>query len=72
MTQKERESLRDALAFYGLRFRRWREDSGLTQMQLAQKAGISQSIISHIECGCYLPSLDLENTLIWILKEAAN
>ncbi len=34
-----------------------REESGLTQKELAEKTGVSQSNLSKIENGAYLPSL---------------
>jgi DNA-binding XRE family transcriptional regulator len=36
--------------------REWRMAAGLTQGQLAKKAGFSRSTISHVETGMYLPS----------------
>lgn len=42
-----------------------RKEAGLTQAQLAEKAGISRSYIGGIELGSYNPSV---NTLIRISK----
>lgn len=40
-----------------IRLREIRERRGLTQMELSQLAGVSQSIISNIENGCVSPTV---------------
>ncbi len=42
-----------------IRLRDVRKDKGLTQVQLAEEAGIHQSVISRIEAGTTAVSLDI-------------
>ncbi|SCX21136.1 Helix-turn-helix [Ruminococcaceae bacterium P7] len=44
-----------------------REKKGLSQMQLAEKAGVNQSMIAHIENGLKLPSLAVTISLSQVL-----
>ncbi len=37
--------------------KKFRESKGLSQVQLAEKAGVNQSMIAHIENGLKVPSL---------------
>jgi len=43
---------------FGDRIRNLREDSDLSQTQLAQAVNMTQRKISYIECGKYEPSID--------------
>lgn len=43
---------------FGKRLRNLREDSDLTQTELAQAIHMTQRKISYIECGKYEPSID--------------
>lgn len=56
--------IRSYLAKYGQKLRPERERTGLSQRDVAEDIGISQAIISHIECGMYLPSEHLERKLL--------
>lgn len=56
--------MRSYLARYGQKLRAERERTGLTQLDVAKDIGITQAIISHIECGKYLPSEHLESKLL--------
>lgn len=42
---------------FGKRLRTYRETKGWTQLQLAQKVGISTSCVSQYECGNRMPNL---------------
>ncbi len=48
--------------------RRIREIVGLTQIELAEKAGISQSTIAKIEAGSYMPSFHIGKEILKILE----
>lgn len=67
MTQTEKSLLRTCLRSYGESFREARIKANLTQLELAHKAGISQAIISHIECGFFMPSSEIESLLFDIM-----
>lgn len=46
----------------------WTDESGvlckgMTQHQLAERAGIRQSNLSRIECGLYSPTIDMVSTI---------
>jgi transcriptional regulator with XRE-family HTH domain len=43
---------------FGERLRKTREDKGLSQQDLAERAGIQASAVSHFELGRRLPSFD--------------
>ena len=47
------------LKIFGARVEAARKKKGLTQEELADKAGVSQSMINHIEKGRKKPSLDI-------------
>ena len=42
----------------GKKIRAWRDERGLTQIELAAKANISRSYLAGVEIGKYNPSLD--------------
>ena len=50
----------------GKQVKRARKESGLTQQDLSQKVSISRNYISDIECGRYIPSVEI---LISLSKE---
>lgn len=50
----------------GKEVKRARKESGLTQQNLSQKVSISRNYISDIECGRYVPSVEI---LISLSKE---
>lgn len=50
----------------GNEIKRARKEKGLTQHDLSQKVSISRNYISDIECGRYIPSVEL---LISLSKE---
>lgn len=50
----------------GNEIKRARKEKGLTQYDLSQKVSISRNYISDIECGRYIPSVEL---LISLSKE---
>ena len=56
--------IREYLKEYGARLRDMRIKSKLTQLEVAQFIGVSQAIISHIECGFFLSSDKLESALL--------
>lgn len=56
--------IREYLKQYGARLRDMRIKAKLTQLDVARFIGISQAIISHIECGFFLPSDELESALL--------
>lgn len=47
------------MSIYGERIRQARELSGMTQGQLADRVGISQPMVAHVETGRVSPSLDV-------------
>ena len=47
----------------GKRIRFWRNERGLTQLRLAEKANISRSYLAGVEAGNYNPSLDTLNSI---------
>jgi len=47
------------LKIFGARIEAARKKKGLTQEELADRAGVSQSMINHIEKGRKKPSLDI-------------
>lgn len=47
--------------------KKFREACGLSQMQLAEKAGVNQSMIAHIENGLKVPSLAVTINLSKVL-----
>lgn len=51
----------------GRRFRALRAFEGLTQKQVAQKAGVTQPIISLIERGLFAPKGDLRKSISSVL-----
>ncbi len=48
----------DDLKIYGARVEAARKEKGLTQEELAERVGVTQSMITHIEKGKKKPSLD--------------
>lgn len=46
------------LTIFGAKIEAMRKKKGLTQEELAEKVGVSQSMINHIEKGKKRPSLD--------------
>ena len=63
-----REGIEKYLEAYGLAFREKRLRLKLTQLDVARKLNISQAIISHIETGHMLPTIDLEEALNELYK----
>lgn len=59
-----KKMMRLYLVRYGQKLMEQRKRTGLLQREVAEDIGISQSIISHIECGRYLPSEHLERKLL--------
>lgn len=55
---------RKYLAYYGDNFKALRAKTGLSQTEVARELKISQSVISHIECGVMLPPSALEEKLL--------
>lgn len=47
--------------------RKVRQDNGLTQIALAEAAGVVRQTISNIECGINAPSVDLAKKLAKVL-----
>ena len=60
----EKSKVRKYLKDYGARLRKMRLAAKLTQIKVAQLVGISQATVSHIECGFFLPSDELESALL--------
>lgn len=58
-----RESVEEYLKSYGRSLREQRLRSKLTQLKVARSLGISQAIISHIETGRMLPTIEIEEEL---------
>lgn len=58
------EDVRRYLAEYGESMRKKRKAKNLTQDNVAAECHISQAIISHIECGCFMPNKSLEKKLL--------
>jgi len=56
----------------GQRIRKLRMEQGLTEAQLADKAGISWQHESHLECGRRLPSLTVLRRIIAALGATAD
>jgi transcriptional regulator with XRE-family HTH domain len=46
------------------RFREWREDAKLSQVELAAETNLSQGTISRLESGRIAPTFDHANTII--------
>lgn len=69
MVNVSKKQIRDFLKEYGKNFRLLRTRKKLSQLRVAQFVGVSQAIISHIECGYFLPSPELESTLIDLYKQ---
>lgn len=42
----------------GERVKAWREETRMTQQELADKLGLDQSLVSRMESGRYTPNLD--------------
>ena len=51
----------------GPTFRELRESRGVSQKDLAARAGITQPLISQIETGRYVPTLEALQTLLSLL-----
>lgn len=47
----------------GKKIRAWRDERGLTQVQLAEKSNISRSYLAGVETGKYNPSLETLNVI---------
>jgi len=43
----------------GMKLQRLREAAGISQEQLANEVGVSQSMIGHVESGLKVPSLEV-------------
>ena len=59
------------LAEVGLRLVQQRLDQGLTQAQLAERAGVKEIEISRFETGRAIPSADLKRRLTELLRKPA-
>jgi predicted transcriptional regulator len=68
----DKNDIRLFLAEYGEVMRSKRHKAKLPQIQVAHFIGVSQAIISHIECGLMLPPKEIENAIIEIYEEAEN
>lgn len=64
-----RPRVEEFLAQYGEGLRDMRIRAGLSQYQLATALGISQAIISHIETGKMLPTIETEDAMINIFMQ---
>lgn len=68
MTQpRNTDPYADARAFYGSELRRLREEAGLTQEQLGERAFCSGSYVAHFESGIRRPQLELSTTFDEVL-----
>ncbi|MFI9201833.1 Scr1 family TA system antitoxin-like transcriptional regulator [Streptomyces sp. NPDC053048] len=68
MTQpRNTDPYSDARAFYGSELRRLREEAGLTQDQLGERAFCSGSYVAHFESGMRRPQLELSTTFDEVL-----
>lgn len=56
MKEEKKQETRDRI---GLRITYLREQAGLTQEQLAEKAGIKPSNVARIEAGCYAAPVEV-------------
>ncbi len=65
MTTKDKEQLRKEL---GEKLRKAREKAGLTQAELAEKAGLNGSYYAEIERGEVNPSVDKLHDIAQVLK----
>lgn len=64
------EIIRAYLLQYGKKFRKLRKQAEFTQLQAAQCVQCSQAIISHIECGYFMPPPRLEKALLELYQQA--
>jgi len=70
MIKNEQERQRIGTAIANLRKHvEWTDEmgihrTGMTQMELARRAGIRQSNLSRIECGAYAATIDILATII--------
>lgn len=56
--QRERDKDIDLYAYFGETLREMRKNKGLSAMELSQKSGVSPSMISLLETGKQLPSME--------------
>lgn len=63
---------RIAAAFMGVRLAEVRNRAGITQVELAAKAGCSRATIANIESGTCDPSLSVFVALVWALDADAD
>ena len=63
-----KEETREYLKSYGKMMRLLRKRRNLSQKEVAESVGVSQSIISHIEQGYYLPPGGVEEKLFAVLR----
>ena len=62
--------VRSILRGYGAHMRRLRLGAQLSQLQAAHIVGVSQAIISHIECGYFIPPNSLKAIYWHCIKQA--
>lgn len=71
MTDEQKQQVRERIGARIAELRKqaeWTDESGvlckgMTQRQLAERAGIRQSNLSRIECGFYSPTIDMVSTI---------